>query len=170
MSRYEPAISPVAFNPAASLNALANFFCRATTTPTASQYSFRTLRMLSRDLQDLWMSVLSARGGAAAGVAMLGRYKERDSALAEEALSASAFGHVSHGQPAIYGMLGFVHPSFRYRHECWGLRDPRLVVYLRLNSGEVEEVVRGSKQRSRNCDRSAFNKRPPQGPSFRHIW
>jgi hypothetical protein len=47
------AISAVAFELAASLSAFANFFCKETTAPAASQYSLRMFKSVSTDLQDL---------------------------------------------------------------------------------------------------------------------
>jgi hypothetical protein len=42
------------------LSAFANFFCKETTAPAASQYSLRMFRSISTDLQDLWISPRSA--------------------------------------------------------------------------------------------------------------
>jgi len=57
------AISAVALELAASLRAFANFFCKETTAPAASQYSLRMFKSVSMDLQDLWMSPRSAKAG-----------------------------------------------------------------------------------------------------------
>src|SRR5258707_8346575 len=57
------AISAVALELAASLRAFANFFCKETTAPAASQYSLRMFKIVSMDLQDLWMSPRSAKAG-----------------------------------------------------------------------------------------------------------